>query len=128
MFVMENRGNPFGWIQWYRWSDYPEHAQQLGAGPFSAGIDLAIGDLELIGIGLGPVAICEFLLNIVFLEARVDGVIADPAVANLRSVRAFEKAGFTATNKIQLTGETFKRLVMRVNRASLDWKSQIPFL
>jgi aminoglycoside 6'-N-acetyltransferase len=126
VFVMERGGQPFGWIQWYLWSDYPEHAVQLGAEPFSAGIDLAIGELGMMGLGLGPVAICEFLRKIVLVETGVDAVIVDPAEANFRSVRAFEKAGFTGTNKVQLDTETFKRLVMRVNRGWLERDSQVP--
>jgi hypothetical protein len=61
VFVVEQEGTPIGWIQWYLWADYPEHARQVGAEPGSAGIDLAIGKLEMTGLGLGPAAICEFL-------------------------------------------------------------------
>jgi aminoglycoside 6'-N-acetyltransferase len=128
VFVIERGGLPVGWIQWYLWSDYPEHALQLEAGPLSAGIDLAIGELRMVGLGLGPIAIREFLRQIVFAGTRIDAVITDPAEANLRSLRAFEKAGFTVTNKIQLTGETFKRLVVRVDRTSLKRDLQVPAL
>jgi hypothetical protein len=119
VFVIEHGGQPVGWIQWYLWSDYPEHALQLEAEPFSAGINLAIGELGMMGLGLGPVAIREFLRQNVFSGARVDVVITDPAVANLRSLRAFEKAGFTVMKKVQLNGESFKRLVVWVDRTSL---------
>jgi aminoglycoside 6'-N-acetyltransferase len=115
VFVIERGGQPVGWIQWYLWSDYQEHAMQLGAEPFSAGIDLAIGELEITGLGLGPVAIRGFLWQIVFAGTRVNAVLTDPAETNLRSLRAFEKAGFTVTRKVQLTGETSKRLVVRVD-------------
>src|SRR5215475_10946901 len=27
VFVVEQEGRPIGWIQWYLWADYPEHAQ-----------------------------------------------------------------------------------------------------
>jgi len=30
VFVIEC-ARPIGWIQWYRWADYPEHAARLGA-------------------------------------------------------------------------------------------------
>ena len=26
VFVIEHEGDPIGWIQWYLWADYPEHA------------------------------------------------------------------------------------------------------
>src|ERR1700736_6377299 len=54
VFVIEVGEHPIGWIQWYLWSDYPEHATQLDAEPFSAGIDLAIGEPGMMGLGLGP--------------------------------------------------------------------------
>ncbi|MGB9492857.1 MAG: GNAT family N-acetyltransferase [Terriglobales bacterium] len=119
VFVIEHGGQAVGWIQWYLWSDYPEHALQLGAEPISAGVDLAIGEPEMTGQGLGPVAIHEFLRQIVFAGTRVDTVIADPAEANLRSLHAFEKVGFTVMRKVQLNGESFKRLVVSVDRTSL---------
>jgi hypothetical protein len=128
VFVIERGAQPVGWIQWYLWSDYPEHAMQLEAEPFSAGIDLAIGELGMTGLGLGPVAIREFLRQIVFARTRIDAVITDPAEANLRSVRAFEKAGFAVVKKVQLTGETFKRLVVRVGRTTLKPNLPSPWI
>ena len=116
VFVIEHGGRPVGWIQWYLWSDYPEHALQLRAEPASAGIDLAIGELAMTGLGLGPVAICEFLRQIVFRDPSVSAVITDPEEGNLRSLRAFQKAGFTVTNTVQLAGENFKRRVVRMDR------------
>ena len=116
VFVIEYDGRPIGWIQWYLWSDYPEHALQLRAELISAGIDLAIGEHAITGLGLGPAAICEFLSRIVFADPRVSAVIADPEVGNLRSLRAFEKAGFVVTNTVQLAGEGFQRRVVRKDR------------
>jgi len=46
----------------------------------------------------------------------VRAVITDPQEGNVRSLRAFNKAGFTATNTIQLAGEDFKRRVVRMDR------------
>jgi aminoglycoside 6'-N-acetyltransferase len=116
VFVIEYGGQSIGWIQWYLWSDYPEHSLQLMAQPTSAGIDLAIGELAMIGLGLGPVAIRDFLEQIVFAGTKVSTVITDPAEGNVRSLRAFEKAGFKVTNRVQLTGENFKRMVVRMDR------------
>ena len=119
VFLIEHDGRPVGWIQWHRWLDYPEHAQQLSAELGSAGIDLAIGELAMTGLGLGPVAICGFLRQIVFRDPSVCAVITDPEEGNLRSLRAFEKAGFAVTNMVQLAGENFKRRVVRMDRPCL---------
>jgi len=116
VFVIEEVGRPIGWIQWYLWSDYPEHARQLGVEPASAGIDLAIGEHAMTGLGLGPVAIREFLRLIVFADPKVVAVITDPEERNLRSLRAFKKAGFKVANMIQLAGESCKRQVVRMDR------------
>jgi aminoglycoside 6'-N-acetyltransferase len=126
VFVIEHRERPVGWIQWYLWRDYAGHARQLGADLDSAGIDLAIGELAMTGLGLGPIAICEFLRQIVFADPSVNAVINDPEESNVRSLRAFEKAGFAVTGTVQLAGENFKRRVVRMDRPahSLD---NLPF-
>lgn len=115
--VIEYRGQPAGWVQWYRWSDYPEHALQLEAEPTSAGIDLAIGEPDLIGAGLGPVVISEFLKRVVFADPRISAIVTDPEEGNLRSLRAFNKVGFTVTKTVQLRGESFRRHVVRLDRS-----------
>ena len=51
VYLIQSEGVPIGWIQWYRWRDFPEHAIQVGADPMSAGIDLAIGEIEMTGRG-----------------------------------------------------------------------------
>ena len=113
-FVIQQDVRPIGFTQWYRWADYPDYAAPVNAGPQSAGIDLFIGELDMIGLGIGPRVIREFVHGIVFADSRMTSVIADPAVENLQSVRAFEKAGFTATNVIQRAGEDFERRLMRL--------------
>jgi GNAT superfamily N-acetyltransferase len=119
MFVIEQEAMPIGWIQWYLWSDYPQHARQLGAEPASAGIDLAIGELSMTGVGLGPTAIREFVRQVVFSNPEVRAVVCDPEESNLRSLRAFEKAGFKMVRTVQLTGERCRRQVVRLDRADI---------
>jgi RimJ/RimL family protein N-acetyltransferase len=116
VFVIEYLGRPVGWVQWYRWADYPEHAGQLGADPQEAGIDLAIGETDAVGLGLGPIVIYQFLERMIFVDPAVTAVVTDPAEENTRSLRAFEKAGFTATHTVTLPGENFRRKVIRLAR------------
>lgn len=116
VFVVEHEGRPIGWIQWYLWADYPEHAKRLGADPSSAGIDLAIGEFRMTGLGLGPVTIRDFLTQFVFTNPAVRAVVTDPEETNLRSLRAFNKAGFKTLRTVQLVGETSKRQVMCFER------------
>ncbi|HLK22221.1 MAG TPA: GNAT family N-acetyltransferase [Bryobacteraceae bacterium] len=118
VFVVEQERRPIGWIQWYLWADYPEHARQLEAEPASAGIDLAIGKLEMTGLGLGPAAIREFLGQLVFANSAIRAVITDPQKSNVRSLRAFEKAGFKFAKTVQLFGEGCERQIVRLDRPS----------
>jgi RimJ/RimL family protein N-acetyltransferase len=115
VFVIEYHERPVGWIQWYRWSDYPEHAQKIVAEPDSAGIDLAIGEQEMTGMGLGPSVIGRFLKEVIFVDSTITAVITDPEKNNARSLRAFEKAGFTAVKTVKLPEEGCQRSIMRLN-------------
>jgi aminoglycoside 6'-N-acetyltransferase len=114
VFIIEYDNQPIGFVQWYRWSDYPEHAAQLRAKPGAAGIDLAIGEPGMIGLGLGPLTIREFIKQVVFADDRILTVIVDIDLRNLRSLRAFEKAGFVQTDAVQLRGEDFQRRLMQL--------------
>ncbi len=78
------------------------------------------------GLGLGPAAMREFLKQIVFKNSAVCAVIADPEKNNVRSLRAFEKAGFKAGRTIQLVGEDCQRQIVRMDRPQaaamcVDW-------
>lgn len=116
VYLIQVSDVPIGWIQWYRWDDFPEHAIQLSADSGSAGIDLAIGEIEMTGIRLGPAAIREFATNYIFVHGDLGTVVADPSVNNLRSISAFKKAGFKIVGTVRLAGEDFERHVVRLDR------------
>jgi len=116
VFMIEFLKRPVGLIQWYCWSDYAEHAQQLGAGQEAAGIDLAIGEPEMTGRGLGPAAIRKFLGEVVFTNPAIQAVITDVDENNLRSLGAFRKVGFTVLKTTKLRGESFYRSVVQLRR------------
>jgi aminoglycoside 6'-N-acetyltransferase len=97
VFVIEYCKRPVGWIQRYRWSDYPAHAQIMGADAESAGIDLAVGEQDMIEIGLGPTAIRKFVDEIIFLDPTIREVLTDPEENNLRSLGAFKKVDASST-------------------------------
>jgi aminoglycoside 6'-N-acetyltransferase len=117
VFVIQHDGVSIGWIQWYRWRDFPEHAAQVGGDPQSAGIDLAIGDVEMTGRGLGPAIIRDFGTRYIFSNDDVCAIVADPSADNARSIRAFRKAGFEVVRTVRLSGETFDRHIVRLGRA-----------
>jgi aminoglycoside 6'-N-acetyltransferase len=122
--LIQREGVPIGWIQWYRWRDFPEHAIQVGADPMSAGIDLAIGEIEMTGRGLGPAVIRDFGSNYIFTNGDVCAIVADPSTRNARSVRAFRKAGFNIVDTVQLVDEAFERHIVRLDRGELEMSSR----
>ena len=124
VYLIEGEGVPIGWIQWYRWRDFPEHATQVGADQMSAGIDLAIGEIEMTGRGLGPVIIREFATHYIFTNGDVCAIVADPSTRNARSVRAFRKAGFDVVDTVQLVDEAFERDIVRLDRGELEISSR----
>jgi aminoglycoside 6'-N-acetyltransferase len=123
VYLIQSEGVPIGWIQWYRWRDFPKHAIQVGADPMSARIDLAIGEIELTGRGLGPAVIREFGTNYIFTNGDVGAIVADPSARNKRSVRAFRKAGFNIVDTVQLVDEAFERHIVRWDRGELEMSS-----
>jgi aminoglycoside 6'-N-acetyltransferase len=116
VYVIQLGGVPIGWIQWYRWRDFPAHANRLGADASSAGIDLAIGEIEMTGRGFGPVIIREFGVKYIFVNRDINRIVADPATKNLRSVSAFKKAGFNIVKMVRLADEDFERHVVCLDR------------
>jgi RimJ/RimL family protein N-acetyltransferase len=94
LYVIALDGEPRGYIETYAVVDYPEYEEHVQVGPRVAGVDLFIADAELIGRGLGPRIIDEFVRTVVLSRDEFDAVVAAPRCENTASIRAFEKAGF----------------------------------
>lgn len=115
-FVVECADRPIGWAQWYLWADYPQHARRIGAPDASAGIDLAIGEADFMGIGLGPLIIRAFVTRFVFANPGVSAVLSDPDERNVRSLRAFAKAGFIGVSTLRLPEDNCRRHIVCLDR------------
>ena len=102
LIVLDDR--PVGMIQAYLASDYPGWEQIVQVGPGVAAVDLLIGEGELIGQGLGPRVLAEFVRRVVFADPEVRACIATVEVTNRRSWRAFEKAGFRHVRDVEEEG------------------------
>jgi aminoglycoside 6'-N-acetyltransferase len=86
---------PIGLVQWYFWSDYPGGEDgEIGARSDEAGVDYFIGEAELLGQGLGPRMLNQFLEQVVFADPRVRGIRTTIHADNRRSWRCLEKLGF----------------------------------
>jgi RimJ/RimL family protein N-acetyltransferase len=86
-------GAPIGYIQGYRWGDFPEVTDPLSLNGDAVGADLYIADAELLGQSLGPRIVARFYLRLMD-EMGLDLGFIDPEVDNARAIRAYEKAGF----------------------------------
>lgn len=96
--IVELDGKPIAYLQSYDphlEDDHPYADQPFG----TLGVDLTIGRPELIGIGHGPAIISQFVEEL--FEDGAPRVVIDPAPANGRAIRAYEKAGFRIIDRRQ---------------------------
>ena len=84
-FIVEEDGTPVGYAQ--TWVEDDE-----------SGIDLALIP-AVHGRGIGPLVIASLAQRLRAAGHR--RVTGDPDAANVRSIRAFEKAGFVATGELR---------------------------
>jgi aminoglycoside 6'-N-acetyltransferase len=107
-------GRPVGVIQTYLAADYPEWQSIVETGEGVAGVDLAIGEEELIGRGLGPQVLAQFARDVVFARPGTTALVATVEEPNRRSWRAFEKAGFRHVRDVEEDGLPHR--LMRLDR------------
>jgi aminoglycoside 6'-N-acetyltransferase len=97
-FLIVASGMPVGYIQYWfighhQNQDWIEDHPWLAVLPRDAvGVDLSIGEPDQLSRGLGSKALMEFV-EMLRAQGR-ETIIIDPDPANLRAVRAYEKAGF----------------------------------
>ena len=108
-------GRPVGMIQTYAAADYPEWEEVVQVGAGIAGVDLLIGEAELIGTGLGPRVLDEFARRVVFVDPETIACVATVEEPNRRSWRAFEKAGFRHVRDVEEEG--LPNRLMRLDRS-----------
>ncbi len=93
-FIICREGREIGYIQYYNAYDFPrEQGYEIESLPENmAALDVFIGEKDRTSRGLGPLVIKTFLLEHVF--KYFDAVFVDPDTANIKAIRAYEKAGF----------------------------------
>jgi aminoglycoside 6'-N-acetyltransferase len=108
---------PAGLIQHYRIAD--EYAEALDLGEEAIGVDLFIGEAELLGRGHGPAMLRQFLRDVAFSFHRIGVCVIGPSVNNIAAIRAYEKAGFRALKQVAVPGEPDPEFLMRLTAAEL---------
>jgi aminoglycoside 6'-N-acetyltransferase len=112
-------GRAVGLVQTYLLADYPDYAALLGLGTGVAGLDLLLGEEELLGHGLGTTVIRRFTREVVLARKGTVACTADPDLRNLASIRAFEKAGFTRSGEFVDPDDGQVHAIMRAERESI---------
>ncbi|HWE68618.1 MAG TPA: GNAT family N-acetyltransferase [Acidimicrobiales bacterium] len=115
LFMVAHGAVDVAFVQIYRMADNPEYARAVGRAD-AAGIDLLIGDEAQCGHGLGPRLIGAAAGLIWAHYPEVAGALAGPSVHNVRSQRAFEKAGFVALGPVSIPGEKDDEMILHLPR------------
>ena len=121
---IELGGRPIGFVQYYRWWADPDGARDIGVpqGPDVFGLDVLIGELDAVGVGLGSRAV-DMMCGYLFEQGATCVALAT-ALENGRAQRAFEKAGF---HKVKQVLDTDTRGGERVESWLMVRERSVPF-
>lgn len=92
---------PIGYIQYYPLAEHPWPEQEIDeeASRNAAGLDLFIGEEEMVGKGLGPRIIRAFLEQEIWPKFAY--CFVDPDARNSASLKMFQKCGFAFHKNIE---------------------------
>ena len=80
-------------------------------------VDILIGEPDVLGRGVGPAALSQLLEKLRADGVRIVGLAA--AVANVRALKAYDKAGFRAFRDFHEAGQDVRYLVQNLNAAAV---------
>lgn len=97
-WIMEVEGAPVGFVQWYRVEDEAEWYPGVEIPPGTVAVDIAIGDPDHVGRGLGRRLLLEFVHHVLRPSAPDSTEVwIDPSPRNERAIRCYRAAGFVDT-------------------------------
>ncbi len=109
-----------GYIQVYLIDDHPDYAAALGLEEPAIGVDLFIGEPDLIHRGLGAPLLRRFLAEIGFPRwPEAPACVIGPDVANAAAIRAYRRAGFRPLKTVLVPGEDAPEFLLRLPREQL---------
>ena len=121
--IIEQRGEPVGFIQFYRWASYADEAREAGV-PFDEltyGLDIFIGEPSAIHRGLGT-RVVRLLSDYLIEERNASVVSLTTALDNDVAQRCYERAGFVRVKEVLDTdtyrGERVRSWLMVKTKAS----------
>jgi RimJ/RimL family protein N-acetyltransferase len=109
-------GRPVGYLQTYLIVDHPEYASVVQVEPGAAGLDVFLGEPDLVGRGLGPRILSAFVERVVFARPEVTACVIGPAASNAAAIRAYAKAGFVPLKVVEVPGEAEPEYLMIARR------------
>ncbi|MCG6497551.1 GNAT family N-acetyltransferase [Kitasatospora sp. A2-31] len=109
-------GTPMSYWEVYR-ADLDPLAGYYPARPQDTGVHLLLGPADQRGRGLGATLIAALADRILRERLGCERVVAEPDVRNRRSVRAFERAGFSPAAELDLPGKRAALMIRDRDRA-----------
>ncbi len=99
--IIEVDGRPAGYLQFYRWLPYLEEDPtiDIGADADTYGVDIHIGEPDLIDQGIGSRAV-DLVCRHLERDLGASWIALTTEVTNLRAQRAYEKVGFVKVRQV----------------------------
>ena len=113
-YVIALDGREIGMIETYLVADHPSWEAIVQQGEGVAGVDLLLGEEDVVGRGVGPQVLRTFAREVVFARPGVLALVAAVDDENRRSWRAFKKAGFVHVGDVE--EEARPHRLMRLER------------
>jgi aminoglycoside 6'-N-acetyltransferase len=114
--LIEVDARPVGFVCWQRISPAERAAAGLDDLPDDlVDVDIMIGDPDLLGRGVGPAALRQLVARLGAEGVHLVGLAG--AVANVRALKAYAKAGFQPFRDFREAGEDMRYLVQILNAA-----------
>jgi RimJ/RimL family protein N-acetyltransferase len=115
-YIVRLAGARIGYLQVYRFADYPDDANAFGVSEAAAGVDMLIGEPTYARRGLGAGMLAQFLDDIVWPTTGATSCWIAPRADNAIAIHCYAKAGFTHVRTVTRSGEDRAEYVMRRER------------
>ena len=109
-------GDDLGYVELYR-VRHDRLAEYYAWQQHDWGLHVAIGDLDRLGKGLGRRLLSALAEALLRADPLCPRVVAEPDITNVRSVRAFEAAGFVTQGELELPE---KRALLMVRTRTVE--------
>jgi RimJ/RimL family protein N-acetyltransferase len=117
-YIASLDATPIGYLQTYRFADYPDYARTIDVGSADAGVDMLIGEPAYAHRGLGAPLLRQFVDEIVWPTTGATTCWIGPAIHNAIAIRCYTKAGFVHARTVLVAGEERPEYLMWIARST----------